>query len=128
MLADVSRPSRRTTDWPAAPPWSSALNGVGSEAKETVTLVVAELAANAVRHGRVRGRGFLVRLVPSEDVVRVEVLDARVDRLPALAPEPDEGGRGLLLVAALAEEWGVELSPDGAHKTVWAELALSPLP
>jgi anti-sigma regulatory factor (Ser/Thr protein kinase) len=97
----------------------------GCDANETVTLVVAELAANAVRHGRVRGRSFRVRLVLCGDIVRVEVLDARVDRLPVRASEPDEGGRGLLLVEALSREWGVDLRPDGMHKTVWAEVPLS---
>ncbi|MEU0026104.1 hypothetical protein [Streptomyces sp. NPDC006335] len=51
----------------------------------------------------------------------MEVGDARVDRLPVPAGEADEGGRGLLLVEALAEGWGVELRPGGAYKTVWAE-------
>jgi hypothetical protein len=96
----------------------------GGEPNEDVTLVVAELAANAVRHGRVSGRGFRVRLLLREESLRVEVSDARVDRLPVPVParEADEGGRGLLLVEALAEEWGVELRPGGAYKTVWAEL------
>jgi hypothetical protein len=94
----------------------------GGEPNEDVMLVVAELAANAVRHGRVRGRGFRVRLLLREELLRVDVSDARVDRLPVPAREPDEGGRGLLLVEALAERWGVELRPGGAYKTVWAEL------
>ncbi|MET7687474.1 ATP-binding protein [Streptomyces sp. NPDC005483] len=99
----------------------------GAEANEDVALVVAELAANAVRHGRVRGRGFRVRLVWREDRVRVEVMDARGERLPVPAREPDEGGRGLL-VDALSEEWGVELRPDGVYKTVWAEVRVGAAP
>ncbi|MFI8070927.1 ATP-binding protein [Streptomyces sp. NPDC086033] len=98
----------------------------GGEPNEDVTLVVAELAANAVRHGRVRGRGFRVRLLLREELLRVEVSDARVDRLPVPAREADEGGRGLLLVEALAERWGVELRPGGVYKTVWAELRVGP--
>ncbi|GGJ21420.1 ATP-binding protein [Streptomyces brasiliensis] len=95
----------------------------GSEASDAVTLVVAELAANAVRHGRVRGRGFRVRLVLDTGVVRVEVLDARTDRLPVCRDgELGEGGRGLPLVEALAEKWGVELRPDGIYETVWADV------
>ncbi|MFH8770275.1 ATP-binding protein [Streptomyces sp. NPDC017958] len=97
-----------------------------SETSDAVTLVAAELAANAVRHGRVRGRGFRVRLLLEGDVVRVEVLDARVERLPLRAQgELDEGGRGLLMVEALAGKWGVELRPGGVHKTVWADVPLS---
>jgi anti-sigma regulatory factor (Ser/Thr protein kinase) len=95
-----------------------------SEASEDVSLVVAELAANAVRHGSVRGRSFRVRLVLRGDLVRVEVADGRTERLPVPVPrEPDgEGGRGLVLVAALAERWGVEPRIGTAYKVVWAEL------
>jgi anti-sigma regulatory factor (Ser/Thr protein kinase) len=95
-----------------------------SEASEDVSLVVAELAANAVRHGSVRGRSFRVRLVLRGDLVRVEVADGRTERLPVPVPrEPDgEGGRGLVLVAALAERWGVEPRMGIAYKVVWAEL------
>ncbi|MGW0571412.1 MULTISPECIES: ATP-binding protein [Streptomyces] len=100
-----------------------------SEASESVTLVVAELAANAVTHGRVKGRDFRVRLVmrAGEDTVRVEVADARTERLPVLRESPgpgeeDEGGRGLLLVDALAERWGTGLCVGGAFKTVWADI------
>ncbi|MFE9681141.1 ATP-binding protein [Streptomyces sp. NPDC006285] len=96
-------------------------------ASESVTLVVAELAANAVRHGRVRGRDFRVRLLlrSGEDTVRVEVADALPERLPVLREAPgedDEGGRGLLLVAALADRWGTALCPGGTYKSVWAEV------
>ncbi|MFJ4833639.1 ATP-binding protein [Streptomyces sp. NPDC088747] len=104
--------------------------GYDGEVSEAVTLVVAELAANAVRHGRVSGRDFRVRLVLREDVVRVEVADGRADRLPELKEpselsEPsEEGGRGLLIVVALAERWGVEAREDGTYKTVWAEVAV----
>lgn len=96
-------------------------------ASESVTLVVAELAANAVRHGRVRGRDFRVRLLlrSGEDTVRVEVADALPERLPVLRKAPgedEEGGRGLLLVAALADRWGTALCPGGTYKSVWAEV------
>ncbi|MFD4522918.1 ATP-binding protein [Streptomyces sp. NPDC058470] len=102
--------------------WGFAYDG---EVSEAVTLVVAELAANAVRHGRVRGRDFRVRLVLREDVVRVEVADGRADRLPVLhQPSDGDGGRGLLIVVALARRWGVEPREDGTYKTVWAEIPL----
>ncbi|MEU5699307.1 ATP-binding protein [Streptomyces aurantiacus] len=103
-----------------------------SEASEAVTLVVAELAANAVQHGRVRGRDFRVRLILRDghghgygggDVVRVEVSDGRTERLPVLRePGDGEGGRGLLLVAALADRWGTDLCAGGTYKVVWAEI------
>ena len=90
--------------------------------------IVAELTANAVVHGRVPGRDFRLTLIASATVLRIEVADARGDRLPVAAREADdaaESGRGLLLVAALADRWGVTSGPAPA-KTVWAELDLPP--
>ncbi|CAM5660611.1 ATP-binding protein [Streptomyces griseomycini] len=89
--------------------------------------VVAELAANAATHGRVPGRGFRLTLYVVGSTLRVEVTDTRGDRSPVLR-EPGAGaesGRGLLLVDALADRWGVG---EGRfpRKTVWAEIDLSP--
>ncbi|MEU1790590.1 ATP-binding protein [Streptomyces sparsogenes] len=98
-----------------------------SDTTSTVALLVAELASNAVRHGRVPGRDFRLRLafVGAARTVRIEVSDAREDRLPFRPQAPsddDETGRGLLLVELLATRWGVTPRvPVG--KTVWAEVA-----
>ncbi|MFE0137330.1 ATP-binding protein [Streptomyces sp. NPDC059037] len=100
----------------------------GSELSEAVAQIVAELAANAVTHGRVAGRDFELRLTceppPDDGVVRIEVSDCRTESRPPLDPQlpsPEaESGRGLLLVAALASEWGVAEREVG--KTVWARL------
>jgi anti-sigma regulatory factor (Ser/Thr protein kinase) len=92
---------------------------------EDAVLVVSELAANAVRHTLSGGeRGwFLVIVGFGEDLVRIEVLDQGGERAPRLrdATSQEEGGRGLLLVAACAKDWGVKNWPDG--RSVWAELA-----
>lgn len=87
--------------------------------------VVAELAANAATHGRVAGRDFRLALLADADALRIEVTDTRGDDLPRLRPPaPDaDSGRGLLLVEALADRWGVGLGPV-PRKTVWAELDL----
>ncbi|MFI1764152.1 ATP-binding protein [Streptomyces sp. NPDC020800] len=102
---------------------------------EEAVQVVAELAANAVLHGRVRGRDFRLGLALRDDgTLRIEVTDARGDRIPRI-PDPaaqgpavrdpavqeSESGRGLLIVAAYARRWGVDGAPAHA-KTVWAEL------
>ncbi|RII15308.1 hypothetical protein DSC45_18560 [Streptomyces sp. YIM 130001] len=91
--------------------------------------VVAELATNAVRHGRVRGRDFRLRLaLSSTHTLRIEVTDARGDRVPEVVVSAgggrSEGGRGLLIVRALADCWGVDTVAVAPCKTVWAELRL----
>ncbi len=102
------------------------------EVVDKVSVIVAELAANAVTHGRVPGRDFELRLSRVTGSVRVEVTDTRQDRRPPApgavrAARPlDDGGRGLVLVDALADRWEV-LDRDGVGapgKTVRAEVDL----
>ncbi|MFE2046835.1 ATP-binding protein [Streptomyces sp. NPDC059477] len=98
----------------------------GSDVSERVALVVAELAANAVTHGRVPGRDFELRLSVVTGSVRIEVTDTRSESRPpgpgeVGAPgELDESGRGLMLVAAVADRWEVLDRQPG--KTVRAEV------
>ncbi|MGW5691296.1 ATP-binding protein [Streptomyces asiaticus] len=94
---------------------------------ETAALIIAELAANAALHGRVPGRNFRLTLTVTDDTLRIEVRDPRVEQLPSICPKdgmtaPGEHGHGLLLVEELADRWGVV--PELICKTVWAELAL----
>ncbi|MEU8887600.1 ATP-binding protein [Streptomyces sp. NPDC048442] len=103
----------------------------GSEISDAVAQIVAELAANAVTHGRVRGRDFELRLVhldhEADALLRIEVSDARGERRlpePGALREPAPGadsGRGLLLVEALADRWCVRDREFGG-KTVRAEI------
>ncbi|WP_432073824.1 ATP-binding protein [Streptomyces wuyuanensis] len=101
----------------------------GTEVSETAAVLVAELAANAVTHGRVPGRDFELRLGLDAGTLTVDVSDTRGERRP---PRPGatgfpagdaEGGRGLVLVAALADRWSV-LDRVPVGKTVRAELDL----
>ncbi|MCY0916843.1 MULTISPECIES: ATP-binding protein [unclassified Streptomyces] len=93
-----------------------------SELSDDAALLVAELAGNAVTHGRVPGRDFELRMALLEGVLRIEVSDARAGGRPAVSPyvHHAEGGHGLRLVAAVAHDWGVVSRTVG--KTVWAEL------
>ncbi|MFJ3720200.1 ATP-binding protein [Streptomyces sp. NPDC090057] len=109
----------------------------GTDAHDAVVLIVAELTANAVRHGHVPGRDFHLHLhAPLHDhVLRVEVTDTRGERLPRRPTAPrgaadaeEEAGRGLLLVSQLAARWDWHPRPDGPGKTVWAEYALASSP
>ncbi|MEW1722208.1 ATP-binding protein [Streptomyces sp. NPDC093109] len=92
-----------------------------------IAAVVAELVANAATHGRTPGRDFELRMTLAAELVRVEVVDTRPDRLPkapGISPRPpafSTSGRGLLLVAAYADRWGWAVR-DPYTKVVWAEV------
>ncbi|MET9434137.1 ATP-binding protein [Streptomyces sp. NPDC006551] len=92
---------------------------------EPTAHIVAELATNAVTHGRVPGRDFRLALTATAATLRIEVTDTRADRMPVLGgAEPTdsaESGRGLVIVEALADRWGVVAGPV-PRKTVWAEI------
>ncbi|MEU8602879.1 ATP-binding protein [Streptomyces parvulus] len=98
---------------------------------ERAESVVAELAANAVLHGRLPGRSFRLTLVFDAPAgrLRIDVTDARGDRAPqprpATAVSSDTAlhtdGRGLALVAAIADHWETLPHPPSG-KTVRAEL------
>lgn len=92
--------------------------GAPAAALDVIELLTGELLANAVLHGPDEG-DILVRTWRSGQVVSVAVSDASLRhpilRAPALTAA---GGRGMMLVDALASSWGVD---DGgtAGKTVW---------
>lgn len=92
-----------------------------------VLLCVTELATNALRHGVPSGRGFrvLIYLERTERALRIELHDSGDGEVRAADGWPgveEEGGRGLLLVAALADKWGVAERNPG--KIVWCEFSL----
>lgn len=94
---------------------------------ETAVPLLSELMTNAYRHAKVSpGREILARCALEAARLRVSVTDAN-DTLPQpRQPRPDdESGRGLTLVAALADDWGAEPREGGIGKTVWFELSVS---
>jgi anti-sigma regulatory factor (Ser/Thr protein kinase) len=100
----------------------TAAGVTSSEILETAELLVSELTSNVVKH---TGSRPTLRVVQSEDVIRIEVGDLQPSEVPV---EQDldvdaESGRGLLLVSSLATSWGYER--DGAEKRTWVELAIS---
>ncbi|WP_030601718.1 ATP-binding SpoIIE family protein phosphatase [Streptomyces fulvoviolaceus] len=91
---------------------------------DDAVVVVSELVTNAVVHAGTEVE-LACRLEAETGALVVEVLDHHPSRAPRDgAPEPPYGtpeyGRGLRLVAALAESWGITYR-TGA-KTVWARL------
>jgi anti-sigma regulatory factor (Ser/Thr protein kinase) len=101
--------------------------GVDKDAADVAELLVSELVTNSVRHAcRPTGRLIAVGAELDPDrLLRVEVADAS-DVPPVLrtqsGPEA-EGGRGLVLVAALAADWGT-YPRQHVGKVVWFTLAL----
>jgi len=81
-----------------------------------VVLVANELVANAIVHAKSAPVLSLVE-AGSDLVLRV---DDESPELPvARATRPgDLGGRGLIVVDALVDRWGIDLRPGG--KSVWA--------
>jgi anti-sigma regulatory factor (Ser/Thr protein kinase) len=96
-----------------------------------VITVVAEFVGNAVRHADpLPGEVLRVawRLRPGVDggVVEVRVTDGGAPGRPHLRVVDSDAsdGRGLTIVAALADRWGVDR--DGLGQSVWAELSAVP--
>ncbi|MBV2357873.1 SpoIIE family protein phosphatase [Streptomyces sp. J2-1] len=91
-----------------------------AELSFTTELILSELVTNSIRYGR---GPIGVRLLRDRTLI-CEVSD-RSTTSPHLryAAITDEGGRGLFLVAQLADRWGTRYSPTG--KVIWAEQPLS---
>lgn len=93
-----------------------------------VISVAGELIANAIRHaeplpGGVVRLAWRLRTSDAGRSVEVRVTDGGSVQLPrprsANGDDPD--GRGLTIVEALADRWGVD--KDGLGQSVWAELS-----
>ncbi|MFI9744223.1 ATP-binding protein [Streptomyces sp. NPDC052494] len=85
---------------------------------DPAALALTELVANVVRH--VPGRRCSVLMLREPYGLRVEVADAAPGTVIAKCADPlDESGRGLALVEAVTDRWGVDERADG--KTVWFE-------
>ncbi|MFE8949872.1 SpoIIE family protein phosphatase [Streptomyces sp. NPDC007856] len=95
--------------------------GVDEETAYTTEMIVSELVTNAIRYGT---PPVQLRLIKDRTLTcEVHDCNAVAPRLRH-AKTIDEGGRGLFIIAQLAQNWGVRYSLDG--KTVWAEQTLPP--
>jgi anti-sigma regulatory factor (Ser/Thr protein kinase) len=91
------------------------------EVADPAALVTSELVTNALLHGD-GDPELVVQLTP--DVLMISVGDAsqRGTTASALPPSPiREHGRGLLLVDAVTDSWGV-VPDDRGGKVIWAAL------
>ncbi len=92
--------------------------GITGDRRDTAMLLTSELTTNAVVH--VAGAAE-VSVATTAGRVRVAVRDASiVVPRPIRADVEATGGRGLAMVALLADAWGTDRTEDG--KSVWFEL------
>lgn len=94
-----------------------------AERADDVLLVATELVCNVARH---TDDGGHLRLSLHNDAILIEVTDTNPRPPRPQAVDPARlGGRGLLLVTAVAHRWGTRPATWAGRrgKTVWAELA-----
>jgi anti-sigma regulatory factor (Ser/Thr protein kinase) len=93
----------------------SVLSEQSADTLDAVELMASELATNCVNHAQTC---FEFTIEEAKRQIRVEVRDTGPGRPEPRSPTPSERtGRGLRIVEAMSETWGIELSPSG--KTVW---------
>lgn len=96
-----------------------AERGVSDDVIQAIELMASELLTNAVLHS---DGEIGLRMLTDGNRIRVEVVD-RSPSQPVLRDPSDDAtsGRGIGIVDALAECWGVDNHPDGT-KSVWFEV------
>ncbi|MCX2925481.1 ATP-binding SpoIIE family protein phosphatase [Streptomyces sp. NEAU-W12] len=101
-----------------------------TRAVDDAMLIASELVTNAVVHAGTEVR-LTCALEEDTGALVIEVADRHPSRtprdggpdaVPSGSPEGHEYGRGLRLVAALSEAWGITYRPGAHTKTVWARV------
>ena len=94
--------------------------GVGESVHEDAALIVSELFTNALVH--TDSSEITCQLQATAQTVYLAITDQGCGPSGPRVREPDaESGRGLILVSALAQLWGVN-TEVGCGRTVWAIL------
>jgi two-component sensor histidine kinase len=91
---------------------------LGAQSEEMM-LVADELATNAVCHAR---GNYELTVTLDDDRVILAVADSNPE-LPRPRTPDALGGRGLMIVDALATDWGIE-PIEGDGKVVWAQVSV----
>jgi anti-sigma regulatory factor (Ser/Thr protein kinase) len=99
---------------------SEAVFDLPSEIQDAVLLMVSEISTNALVHA---STGFEVIIERSVAGVMISITDRGDGTLAVRSPDSHEPhGRGLRIVQALADDWGVIPSPESG-KTVWFRMS-----
>ncbi|MEU9455283.1 ATP-binding protein [Streptomyces sp. NPDC048277] len=93
-----------------------------AELTDAAQLCLSELVSNVITHVG-SGTPTTLAVSMSGTYLRIEVHDPDTRALPCLIDSTDdaESGRGMAIVSAMSERWGVQLLPD--RKITWVELA-----
>jgi anti-sigma regulatory factor (Ser/Thr protein kinase) len=122
MMHEAQFPAVKTSALSARRFVSESIVNVPREVTETVALIASELATNSLRHA---ASAFEIRVEQLPDRIHIEVEDDGGGHPVVKSPDPsDTSGRGLQIVQALADEWGVIPKPQAPGKTVWVTIAL----
>lgn len=90
------------------------------DTRARLATLTSEVVTNAVLHART---SFVVSVTKSPSRIRVAVVDRNVQPVVRKTYGPTSPtGRGLHIVEALADRWGIDKTADG--KTVWFEIDL----
>src|ERR1700733_4070631 len=102
----------------------AAIGAVTQDLRDAVSVMVSELAMNAVQHARTP---FEVTVEVTGRVLRVEVADSGGGTAQAqpLPPATSPHGRGLFIVDRLSDAWGVSPTPPGVSKNIWFTIELN---
>ncbi|MEC4021063.1 ATP-binding protein, partial [Streptomyces sp. H27-D2] len=138
-MISISRPSRHCTlELQALPPRIGQVRRIVSAQLrywqldpliDPAALGVTELLTNVHRHAETDKQCSVeLSLLLDQLTVSVRDHDPRLPKVRSADPL-DTTGRGLDLIAAISENWGVRAHPDGAGKAVWFTLpAVGPRP
>jgi anti-sigma regulatory factor (Ser/Thr protein kinase) len=105
---------------PAAPREARAffadhVDGLDEQSAQEAALCVSELITNGVLHARTP---LVFGVTVGRDRILVTVADGSGSHPAPVAPDDSRpSGRGMVLVDAIVEQWGVQERDDG--KTVW---------
>lgn len=98
---------------------ATALSEMRDEIRNRAVLITSELATNALQHARTP---FSVTVALAAEQARVSVTDeGGAVPIPRHPERTDTDGRGLMILRALSDDWGIDIAP--ACTTVWFTLS-----
>ena len=95
------------------------------DTRDDALLLVSELVSNVVQHGELPAR-MLLTVTGARVYVVVQDSGDSIPEGPAARDREAPNGRGLVIVAAVATDWGISTVAGRLGKGVWFELTVGP--